>query len=217
MEDSPRFPELADLCRNLTQIEFIWFLGWNIADGRWGRIGLDVTAGRGLLLDLFSKLQDGGCLEVIKESSGRLQQRLMSLQRGTFEEIQQESPFSRLAQHNMESLLRAWKKDREAGFALAWETAFRVGWEAAREAQDQIQIIGEGGDCEERALEVKGAPDRHTRVAAEWWYLYRTFGNNWTPGMHFTTVPNAGRAGFSVHNITVLPNAQRRVYFRLPW
>jgi len=75
MEDSPRFPEIADLCRTFTQIEFVWLLGWNIADGHWGRIGLDEVAGRGLLLDLFSKLHAAAVLEVVKESSGRLQQR----------------------------------------------------------------------------------------------------------------------------------------------
>ena len=92
MEDSPQFPELSDLCRSLTQIEFVWLLGWNIADGRWGRIGLEQTSGRDFLLNLFSKLQDKP-LEGMKNSGGRLQQRLMALHRGSFEEIQDESRF----------------------------------------------------------------------------------------------------------------------------
>ena len=168
MEDSPRFPQLGDLSRNLTQIEFVCFLGWNVADGHWGRLGLDETAGGLLLLDLFSKLHGGGRLEMVNESSGRLQQRLMSLRRGSFEEIQQEAPFSRHAQRNMKSLLRAWEENGEAGFARVWELVFRMGGEAAREPQEPIRIIGEGGDCQERALEVLGAPDWETRVAAEW-------------------------------------------------
>lgn len=216
MEDSTRFPELADLCRNLSQIEFVWFLGWNIAAGLWGGVGLNEAAGRGLLLDLFSKLQGGG-LKVVDESGGRLQQRLMSLRRGTFEEIQREAPFLRHAQRNMESLLRAWMHQGETGYLQVWEEVFQPGWESAREPQNPIQIIGNVGDCEERALEVKGAPDGKTRVAAEWWYLYHTFGSNWKPGMHFTTGADEGGAHFSVHNITVLPDGGRRVYFRLPW
>jgi hypothetical protein len=213
MEDSSG---LADLCRDLTQIEFVWLLGWNIADGRWSRIGLEQLSARHFLLDLFSKLHDdplGGA----KSSCRRLQQRLMALHRGTFEEIQQESPFSRLAQRNMDGLLRAWMDDREAGYARAWEQVFQPGWEAALESQEPIQIIGDVGDCEERALEVIGAPDRQTRVAAESWYLYHTFGGNWTPGMHFTTSAHESAARFSVHNITVLPDSQKQVYFRLPW
>jgi hypothetical protein len=215
MEDSPRFPELADLCRDLTQIEFIWFLGWNIADGRWGRIGLEQLSARHFLMDLFSKLHDDP-LEGAKTSCGRLQQRLMAFQRGAFEDIQQESPFSRLAQRNMDALLRAWMEDREAGYARVWEQVFKPGWEAARESQEPIQIFGDVGDCEERALEVKGAPDRGTRVAAEWWYLYHTFGSDWTPGMHFTAGANESAAHFSIHNITVLPDSRKQIYFRLP-
>jgi len=86
----------------------------------------------------------------------------MSLRRGTFEEIQQQAPFSRHAQRNMEALLRAWNGKGEAGFTQAWERTFAVGWDTAREPQEPIRIIGEGGDCQERALEVLGAPDRET-------------------------------------------------------
>jgi hypothetical protein len=35
-------------------------------------------------------------------------------------------------------------------------------------------------------LEVIGPPDRQTRIAAEWWYLFYTFGQSQAPGMHFT-------------------------------
>jgi hypothetical protein len=101
-------------------------------------------AGCGLLLDLFTNLNGGG-LEVVKVSSGRLQQRLMSLRRGTFEEIQQQAPFSRHAQCNMETLLRAWNEEGEAGFTQTWERIFPVGWDTAREPQEPIRIIGEGG------------------------------------------------------------------------
>jgi hypothetical protein len=115
MADAPLLSEVAYFAKNLTTIEVVWFLGWNIAEGRWGRIGLDKAAGRDLLVDLFSKLHGG--LDVVKQSSGRLQQRLMSLRRGTFEEIQQQAPFSGHAQRNMIALLRAWNEDGEAGFA----------------------------------------------------------------------------------------------------
>ena len=74
----PEFAEITYVCKNLLQIEFIWLLGGNIADGRWAG-SVDEAAGRGWLLDLFSKLD--GSLEIVQESNGRLQQRLMSLQR----------------------------------------------------------------------------------------------------------------------------------------
>ena len=67
-------------------------------------------------------------------------------------------------------------------------------------------------------MEVKGAPDRAIRVAAEYWYLYYTFGLSWTPGMpHGTEGAKEGGAHFSARDIQILPDTRKRVYFRLPW
>jgi len=143
-----------------------------------------------------------GSLEIV-QSGGRLQQRLMSLWRGTFEEIQQESPFSRDAQCNMLTLLRGWEGDGERGFTRAWDKVFPTAWEAARKPQHPIQIISESGDCEDRALEVRGAPDRRSRVFAEFWYLSYTFGSDWTPAGHSTRVGKENGSHFSVHDIRI--------------
>ena len=216
MADAPELSEVAYFVQNLTTIEVVWLLGWNIADGRWGRVGLDEMAGRGLLLDLFTNLHGGG-LEVVKESSGRLQQHLMSLRRGTFEEIQQQAPFRRHVQRNMEALLRAWYEEGEAGFTQTWERIFRVGWDTARAPQEPIRIIGEGGDCQERALEVLGAPDHETRAAAEWWYKFYAYKPGWKPGLHLTTTPDESGTHYSAHEIEIPPDIRRWIYFRLPW
>jgi len=217
-EIPPHLSEIAYFAQHLTTIELVWFLAWNIADGRWTQIGLDETAGRGQLLYHFSELHDDGrLLEVVKQSSGRLQQRLMCLRRGTFEQNQREAPFSRYAQRNMETLLRSWKEDGEAGYARAWERTFPAGCEAGREVQDPIRIVGEGGDCQERALEVVGAPDRETRAAAEWWYKFYTFGPDWTPGLHLTTRPDENGNRYSAHEIEIPPDRRKWIYFRLPW
>jgi hypothetical protein len=119
------------------------------------------------LLDLISKLE-GDLSDIVKRSSGRLQQSLMALRRGAFEEIQQEAPFSRIAQANMARLLRAWEKSGKAGFTQVWERIFHPGWESERKRQDPIQIVADVGDCAQRALEIIGARDGATRVAAEW-------------------------------------------------
>ena len=216
MDESPHFERIADLCQNLTQSEFVWLLGWNIADGQWSRIGLEQEPARQFLLDLVGKLH-GDTMQGAKESRGRLQQRLMALRWNIFADIQQEAPFSQHAQRNMDTLLRAWMENGEMGYARAWEQVFRPGWEALREPQQPIQIIGDTGDCEDRALEVKGAPDRETRVAAEWWHLYYTFGVAWKPGMHATTRGKEDGTRFSVHDIYIVPDGRRQVYFRLPW
>lgn len=199
----------------LPPIEFVWLLGWNIAAGEWPRIGVKPQAGREVLIDLFGNLQ-GDSSELPKKSARRLQQALMALQGRSFEHIQQEAPFSRFAQRNMEALLRAWTERGAAGFAQVWDGIFHAGWEAERGQQNPIRIVGEIGDCPAYALQVVGAPDAQTRVAAEWWYLYYTFGQGWTWGMHRTRGSNDG-THYSVHHIQIPPNGEKRVYFRLPW
>lgn len=202
----------------LPQIELVWLLGWNIVAGEWQRIGLNPTAGKELLTDLFSKLQ-GDPSDLSKKSATRLQHCLMALRVGTFEAIQQEAPFSRFAQSNMKTLLQAWRDGGAAGLTRVWNSIFHTGWEAERESPSAIRIVGVGevGDCEARALEVVGAPDRETRVAAEWWYLRYTFGLDWTPGMHMTTAENENGDRFSVHNIELSDGSCKQIFFRLPW
>jgi len=216
MANALDLPEFAHLDQDLTPGELAWLLGWNVADGRWGRIGMDERAARGSLLFLFTNLQSDAGLEVVKTSSGWLQQRLMSLRRGAFEEIQRHAPFSRHAQRNMGALFRAWKEEGEARFAQAWEGAFPVGWETAREPQEPIRIIGEGGDRKERALDVLGAPDAETRAAAEWWYKFYTCEPGWMPGLHVTTRPDESGTHYSGHEIEIPPDIRRWIYFRLP-
>jgi len=196
--------------------EFVWLLGWHIADGKWDRIGLGESAARRLLLDTVGRIH-GDPFDAARQSRGRLQQCLMALRRGSFEEIQQESPFSLLARDNMDTLLLGWVEEGEAGFEQAWNEIFLAGWDALRRPQDPIRVVGETGDCEDRALEVQGAQDQEMRVAAEWWYLYYTFGRSWRPGMHASTNGKDGGTHFSVHDIHILPNTRKRIYFRLPW
>lgn len=198
----------------LPQPEMVWLLGWNIAAGEWQRIGLNTAAAKELLLDLFGKLQ-GDSHDLSKRSAERLQHGLMALREGTFEEIQEEPPFSRFAQKNMEALLQAWRNQGEPGFARVWNAIFHPGWDDEREQQYPIRIIGETGDCEERALEILGARDRESRAAAEFWYLFYTFGQDWKWGRHEAV--GDGGPQFSVHQIHVLPESDRRVYFRLSW
>lgn len=200
----------------LSEIELIWLIAWNIADGEWNKVGLEEKGGHELLLHIFRELQ-GDLLQAAKASRIRLQQSLMAARRGTFEEIQQEAPFSQHAQHNMRILLGAWLRDGDKGFARQWPDSFPPGWEAGRAAQTPVRIIADTGDCEERALEVVGAPDRETRVAAEWWYLYYTLGRAWEPGMHLTVFGEKEGTHFSVHKIRVFPEFRREIYFRLPW
>jgi hypothetical protein len=199
----------------LSQAELVWLIVWNVVGGEWNRIDLDQENARTFLLDCLRKMQGNPC-EAAEAARVQLQRSLMALRRETFERIQQESPFSEQAQRNMGVLLSAWLNDGEAGFARAWAEVFPPGWEAAREQQEPIQISGDVGDCAERALEVRGAPDRKARVSAEWWYLFYTFGKSWEPGTHSTRIGKQDGTFYSVHDIHVFPNSRRTVFFRLP-
>jgi hypothetical protein len=199
----------------LSVIELVWLLGWNIADGEWARIGLREDEARELLLNLAKKLE-GDPSDAARRSRRWLQQKLMALHRGSFEEIQQNSPFSRRAWRNMNALLRGWTEQGEAGFGRVWGEIFSTGWEAGWERQDPIRIAGDTGDNEKRALEVVGAENHETRAAAEWWYLFYTFGQDWTPELHMTTEANADGMHFSVHSVRIPPDTRRQVWFRLP-
>lgn len=117
----------------------------------------------------------------------------------------------------MQSLLRAGVREGDEGFAREWSHSFPPGWKADRIAKSPVHIVVDTGDCEDRALKVVGAPDRETRVAAEWWYLYYTLGRSWEHGMHLTAFGAKEDAHFSVHRIRVFPDTRREIYFRLPW
>jgi hypothetical protein len=198
----------------LSQIELVLLSTWIIADGKWDRVDLAPESGRELLLHKFRCLK-GDPFTAVKYMRVGLQHSLMAARLGTFEEIQQESPFRQDAEVNMARLLRAWTDEAEVGVAREWSDVFRPGWEANRIAQEPVRIIVDTGDCEEHALVVKGAPDRTTRVSAEWWYLYYILGRAWQPLMHCTQQGKQG-THFSVHHIRVPSRSPRKIFFRLP-
>jgi hypothetical protein len=213
MDLKPVSDYIAKVSR-LPQIELVWLLGWNIAAGEWQRIGLNPEAAKELLIDLFSKLQDDSG-DVVKRSAERLQHSLMALGQGTFEEIQEEPPFSRFAQKNMEALLQGWRGGREPGFTQVWDTIFHPGWEDEREDDYPIRIIGGAGESEQHAVEILAGRDR--RAAAEFWYLFYTFGQDWRWEKHETMGANNSGPQFSVHHIRAGAESDKRVYFRVSW
>jgi hypothetical protein len=210
---------VSDYVAKITKLppnESAWLLGWIIAAGQWQRIGLKPAAAKELLGDLFGRLR-GDPADLSKRSAERLQHKLMALRIGSFEEIQQEAPFSRFAQRNVQALLQAWRDRGEPGFAQVWDATFRPGWEDEGGRQYPIRIIsktGNTGDSEQSAIEIFGPRNRQSE--AEFWHLFYTFGEDWNWERH-ETVGEGGGPQFSVHHIRVLPDSDRRVYFRRSW
>lgn len=196
--------------------ELAWLIAWNAAAGVWERIGLSPDEAKRAFLHLLRSLQ-GDPLKAVKESLVWLRQSLMALGRESFEHIQSEAPFSRDAQRKFEAMVRAWQDEGEEGVTRVWKNIFAPGSQKTKRSQLPIKIFGGPGDSEERALEVIGAPDQETRVAAEHWYLYYTYGRGWKWLMHATVRGNEGGGHFSMHQIRILPDQPKRIYFRLPW
>ncbi len=186
---------------------------WSIAAGEWASLGLEEASAKALLLSLI-RACPGDPLQFVKQMRIRSQQILMSLRAGSFEAIQREPPFRRHALNNMHRLLRGWQEEGESGFTRAWQEAFHSNRQHEAEPESAIAIVGEGGYDEDHALVVSGAPDRQTSVAAEWWYLYFTFGQAWEPGMHATTRGKTPGTRFSVHEIILDSGIQKSIYFR---
>jgi len=199
----------------LSGAEIAWLIAWNIATGEWSRVDLDEEQGRTFLHNLLRNLS-GDLLSAAEEAWMVLQRCLMALRREGFEDIQQEAPFSRYALSNMLALARAWMEGGETGLLRKWADVFAPGWEAKRPRQEPVQIIVDTGDSEEHALEVRGAPDRKTRISAEYWYLFYTFGKSWKHGGHSTRKGRRSGTLFSVHNIRMFPNFRQTVIFRIP-
>lgn len=198
-----------------SSIEMAWLIAWNVAAGYWNRVGLTPTEARELMFN-FARPFQGKPVEAVTGSRVQLQQALMALRKDGFEEIQGEAPFRQHAQQNLVRLLSAYLEGGDSGMAAAWREVFPGDREVQPVSYRPIRVIENDGESEDRALEVVGAPDQATRVAAEWWYLRYRFGRNWTPGMHMSTIANESGDRFSIHNVGLPDGSHKQIFFRLP-
>ena len=200
----------------LSQVDMALLIGWKCASGDWAQMGLQPGEAKDLLVRFIDVMLQGNKLEAITKSKLYLQNALMALRRGSFEEIQGDAPFQRYAHGNMISLTKAFTGEG-LNFDQVWNDRFAPGWQERIRRQAPIHILGLDGDSEENALEAIGAPDQETRVASEYWFLNFTFGKSWKPMLHATTSSEDGGRHFSMHDIEVFPNIRKRIFFRLPW
>lgn len=205
-----------DKSQGLSEIELMWLIAWNLAAGYWDKVALAPDQAKTLMFDFARQLQ-GNPLEAARNSWIHMRQALMTLRKDSFEDIQAEAPFRPHAYRNLQRLLTAHIESGDLGMEKAWQEIFPEGREVEPEKYQPIRVIGGNGESEETALEVIGAPDRETRVAAEWWYLRYQFGWEWEPGIHMTTTKNASGERFSVHDGQLSSGVGKQLFFRLPW
>jgi hypothetical protein len=146
--------------------------------GRWEEMaGIEEDA-REFALEVTQALKHHD-KQTVRALFGRTKQALMSNHgKWSFERVQQEPAFSEFGLQNMIRLVQAWKAAGDAGFRQEWNRTFTAGWQRNAPAHRVVTIRGGPGDSAETAF-VLDAPDVETRVAAEHWYLYYTYGEAW--------------------------------------
>jgi len=202
--------------QGLTDVQMMLLIGWNLSAGYWSRLGLSPAEAKDLMSNFAKQIGDNP-VKVVKESRPHIQQALMALRKEPFEAIQGEAPFRLHAQTNMKRLLNAYMESGDSGFDETWPQVFSNDQEVQPADYQPIRVVGGGGESRETALEVVGAPDGETRVAAEWWYLRYTFGWEWEPGFHATTTKDESGNRFSVHDGRLPGGSRKQIFFRLPW
>ena len=126
----------------------------------------------------------GGCdsknhsTKAIKSLFTGMQNTLMAHRKDPFERIQQEPFFWPSVFRNMIELDAGWVAGGDDGFLAEWRRIFAPGWKTRLPGPRLITITAGDGNSPETAF-VINAPDVETRIAAEYWYLYYTYGRDW--------------------------------------
>jgi hypothetical protein len=185
---------------------------WFVAAGRWAEAGLSETEGRDLVCHFFNCLRSAP-EDSLRVSYASLQNTLMAMQKGTFESIQSEPPFSRFGRRGMKAFIRAWLEGGEAEFKRRWEEVFCPGWRQAQ--QDRaIRIVGGQGGTPDTAIQVV-TDYSDDKIFAEYWHLYYQYGKSWRCEMQMSTMPDSGGRRYDVLHLRFHDGQERRLYFVL--
>lgn len=167
------------------------------------------------LLELFGMVR-GPRLDPFLATRRDWQQMLMERRQGTFEEIQRDAMFSRVALERLRALLPAWEAGGDAAASVIWERLFTdqpgEGWRT----ELPVRVTGGNGASEATAIQLLHTLDMETRVAAEWWFLRYSLPQGWQPRCHMSTRREQDGAEFSVHDVQLPDSTAIRVYFRKP-
>jgi hypothetical protein len=197
--DRPQSPRASS---QLGEEEELCLLVTFFVSGRWQEMAGTEEESREFVLEFVRSLKQDRDHAVMRSIFLKMQQALMAHPgKWSFERIQEEPPFSEFAQENALRLHNAWLGAGDNGFRDEWKRIFTSDWKARAATQNVVTVQGGPGQSAETAI-VLNAPDVQTRVAAEHWYLYYTYGREWRlevqklVGPHDVmqiTLPNGGR------------------------
>lgn len=130
--------------------------------------------GKALLLKLIRNSKANG-FDYARSIFVQAQNAVMAVGGKSFTEMQKGPPFSQFGLMNLVTLQDAWLKNGDDGFEVEWQRIFAPGWQKGVIPNRIIGLTGGPGDCEDTAFRVH-APHVEARIAAEYWYLYYTYG-----------------------------------------
>ena len=162
----------------LSKEEMVCILFSFCVSGKWDEMNLSEKEAQEWLLNFIRGLQDHTG-KAVKSIFGIMQNTLMAHRKDSFDQIQQEPFFWPSALRNSMHLDAAFVAAGDDGFRVEWKKIFSPGWKTRSPAPRLIAITGGSGNSAETAL-VINAPEVETRVAAEYWYLYYTYGRGWS-------------------------------------
>ena len=197
----------------LRQGELPYLGAMYIASGNWEGLDNSEDDARDFLLHVIAGLKKHGYY-TIRDIVWIMQNTLMAQRKSGFYTIQKEPPFMRFTFNNMVSLDEAWASGRDEGFLAKWNQIFAPGWKDVFPFHEIVRLTGGPGDSADTAFTVH-AQDYETRICAEYWYLYYTYGRmykDWQPRSQKLTVPDELGRQFDVIDLR-LPNSDERTVF----
>jgi hypothetical protein len=130
--------------RNLSEWEIGILTVLFIADGKWDKLDLNEEQAQNLVHRLFGCFGENDTIKAVYLS---LQNALMARRKDTFEEIQEEPPFSRRGQRTLTRLFEAWKDAGEQGLTECWNIVFCDGSCLEEEPRRLVRVEADTGIC----------------------------------------------------------------------
>lgn len=199
---------------DLSRIELTYLGAMYIACGNWEGLDNSEESARDFLLNVIGALKSHG-YNTIRAIVWIMQNTLMAQRKSHFLTIQKEPPYMRFTFRNLLLLDEAWSSGRDQAFHSEWDEIFASGWKDAVPPHELIRITGGPGDSEDTAFIVH-APDAETRICAQYWYLYYTYGRmykDWQPGVQGLTFPDEKGREFDVMNVRLPEGREEKIFF----
>ena len=133
----------------------------------------------------------------------------------SFEKLQLLPPFSEFGKKNLIQLLKFRQEKGIEAFENGFRRMFRDGWEEKKPEQEIIRILSGDGKTIETPVKFSTV-EIQKRVTAEYWFITFQYGReneDWTRGVHYSTIQPKTHKMISNWNIRLKDGQQLNIYF----